>query len=265
MSNVPSEHKKSAQSGGPGKSRCGWLLASMGTLLMIVLYWGLSKPKPSPGPHGPRQRASLNQLLPVEKEAQPAHAPSFAQAVGQAAERPVFHPGRQPVSHLVSPKTAGRQAGVFHAPDRDPVVSIAGDAVDTHIVSRSQARQGALLRLMDHLPPAYLNRSTKPGASGDSRPKPEAPLRQALVVSGERTGSGPAGKSGEDTLQNTVPIRITMLVYSNHPESRWVTINGEKVHEGERISEGPKIETITPKGVVLSIGGRQFYRDMKAE
>jgi hypothetical protein len=265
MSNVPSERKKSAQSGGPGKSRSVWLLASMGTLLMIVLYWGLSKPKPSPGPHGPRQTASLNQLLPMEKETRPVHAPAFARAVGQAAERPVFHPGSQPVSHLVSPKTAGPQAGVFHAPARGPVAPLAGDAVDTHIVSRSQARQGALLRLMDHLPAGYLSRFTKPHTSGAGRPKPDAPGRQALVVFGERTGSRPAGKSGEDTLQNTAPIRITMLVYSDHPESRWVTINGEKVHEGEQISEGPKIEKITPKGVVLSFGGRQFYRDMRAE
>jgi len=53
-------------------------------------------------------------------------------------------------------------------------------------------------------------------------------------------------------------IRLDVHVYSEFPEDRFVLINLQKYHTGERLQEGPLLDEITSEGVILSFKGRQF-------
>jgi general secretion pathway protein B len=54
------------------------------------------------------------------------------------------------------------------------------------------------------------------------------------------------------------PLRIDMHVYSPEPSQRFVFINMSKYREGERLKEGPQVESIDSAGVILSHQGRRF-------
>ena len=60
-----------------------------------------------------------------------------------------------------------------------------------------------------------------------------------------------------DSLPN---LSVSMLIYSKTPKDRWININGSKRREGEEISEGLKVEEITPEGAIFSYQGHRFYK-----
>jgi general secretion pathway protein B len=62
---------------------------------------------------------------------------------------------------------------------------------------------------------------------------------------------------GSGTL-NIPLLNLDLHVYSDQPASRFVVINTRKYKEGEQLTEGPTIESITINGVVLSSQGRRF-------
>lgn len=53
-------------------------------------------------------------------------------------------------------------------------------------------------------------------------------------------------------------LRLDVHVYSDSPQDRFVLINLQKYHEGERLQEGPLLDEITAEGIVLSLQGQQF-------
>ncbi len=53
-------------------------------------------------------------------------------------------------------------------------------------------------------------------------------------------------------------IRLDVHVYSDQPQDRFVLINLQKYHVGDRLQEGPLVDEITPEGVILSFQGQQF-------
>jgi hypothetical protein len=60
-----------------------------------------------------------------------------------------------------------------------------------------------------------------------------------------------------DALPN---LSVSMLIYSEKHEDRWININGFKKREGEEISAGLKLEQITPDGAIFSYHGHRFYK-----
>ena len=54
------------------------------------------------------------------------------------------------------------------------------------------------------------------------------------------------------------PLRLDIHVYSEQRGQRFVFINMSKYREGDSIKEGPRVETITTDGVVLSHQGNNF-------
>ena len=54
------------------------------------------------------------------------------------------------------------------------------------------------------------------------------------------------------------PLRMDMHVYSAEASQRFVFINMAKYREGERLKEGPRVESIDSAGVILSHQGRRF-------
>jgi general secretion pathway protein B len=53
-------------------------------------------------------------------------------------------------------------------------------------------------------------------------------------------------------------LKLDVHVYSDQPQDRFVLINLQKYHEGEKLQEGPVLDEITLEGVVLSLQGQQF-------
>lgn len=54
------------------------------------------------------------------------------------------------------------------------------------------------------------------------------------------------------------PLRLDLHVYALRPEERFVMINMKKMHEGDSLPEGVRVESITPEGAVLSYNGSHF-------
>lgn len=53
-------------------------------------------------------------------------------------------------------------------------------------------------------------------------------------------------------------LRLDLHVFANNPQNRFVSINGHKYVEGQKLSEGPTLERITRDGVVLNNQGMRF-------
>jgi hypothetical protein len=60
-----------------------------------------------------------------------------------------------------------------------------------------------------------------------------------------------------DAIPNLV---VSMLIYAQKPEDRWININGVKRREGQEISSGLKLEQITPDGAIFSYRGQRFFK-----
>jgi hypothetical protein len=145
--------------------------------------------------------------------------------------------------------------------------------------SRSAARSIALADLSERLPPSYFGK--------DIRAQSAAAARQASPPpSPEPTGRGEedtevARKSPSDKpkdpgqslgfseipsqMRDSIPMSISMLVYSKNVEERWAKINGVKLQEGQEVSTGLKVEAITPEGIIFDYQGTRFYKAVKED
>lgn len=62
-------------------------------------------------------------------------------------------------------------------------------------------------------------------------------------------------------VRDAVPsLVVSMLIYSQSHQDRWININGSKKREGEEISPGLKLEQITPDGAIFSYRGQRFFK-----
>ena len=53
-------------------------------------------------------------------------------------------------------------------------------------------------------------------------------------------------------------LRLDLHVFATKPQERFVMINMHKLHEGDSLPEGVRVESITPEGAVLSHDGAKF-------
>jgi general secretion pathway protein B len=62
------------------------------------------------------------------------------------------------------------------------------------------------------------------------------------------------------SIQESLPaFNITVSVYSDDPASRIVKINGQKLQEGQYLTDGLKLEEITRNGVIFSYQNYRFH------
>lgn len=57
---------------------------------------------------------------------------------------------------------------------------------------------------------------------------------------------------------NLPSLHIDIHVYSTSPQDRFVFVNNKKYREGDRLSEGPRVEEISTVGVILNSQGQRF-------
>jgi general secretion pathway protein B len=100
-------------------------------------------------------------------------------------------------------------------------------------------------------------------------PEPVATSRSAEVISAAKPANKPYTETPDSilptmeelVLQNLIslpPLRIDIHVYSQKPTERFVFINMSRYNEGETLSEGPRLMSISENGVVLRHQGQDF-------
>ena len=57
---------------------------------------------------------------------------------------------------------------------------------------------------------------------------------------------------------NLPNLRLDLHVYAAKPQDRFALINMHKLHEGDSLQDGVRVESITPDGVVMSHNGSKF-------
>lgn len=100
--------------------------------------------------------------------------------------------------------------------------------------------------------PATVTSSSLP-ATGDSSVRTQAP---AAAASGESLPSLQTLLLGG--VIELPPLRVDIHVYSDEPGKRFVFINMNKYREGDQLTEGPTVESITTAGTILSYRGNRF-------
>jgi general secretion pathway protein B len=106
------------------------------------------------------------------------------------------------------------------------------------------------------------------GAEGESAedlapaadaPPPQAPAALSTHVRRGTADGVPLYQDWAATPGTHVPqLRLDLHVYAARPEERFAMINMKKVHEGDLLPEGVRVESITPEGAVLSYNGSRF-------
>ena len=57
---------------------------------------------------------------------------------------------------------------------------------------------------------------------------------------------------------NLPQLRLDLHVYAAKPQDRFALINMHKLHEGDSLPDGVRVESITPDGVIMSHNGSKF-------
>ena len=217
------------------------LAALLGVNLIILGWLGIrrmthSEPssrtaQPAPATAGP---ANLSQPYPAQPPAQSPGQP-YAQSPGQPYAQPPGQPYAQ--SQALGPGQAPQQAPSqwnTASPNRGT------EPPGPTLSSEPNAQAGN----PDDYAPATEPTSTSP-FKGHVRRGTESgvPLYQDAAVA-------PGA--------NLPSLRLDLHVFAAKPEDRFVLINMHKLHEGDSLPDGVRVERITPDGAVLSRNGSEF-------
>ena len=150
-------------------------------------------------------------------------------------------------------------AGLLMRPEVQPVEAAAPQpsaAVVTDSVTEAPQQEFAaeIAAAKQNVPPREEPVAT---AETETTPEPEpAPAQVAAPV------NALALPTVQEVIANgslTLPaLHVDVHVYSESPADRFVFINMAKHKEGSVLAEGPRVQSITPEGVVLSQNGVTF-------
>ncbi|MAF83270.1 MAG: general secretion pathway protein GspB [Gammaproteobacteria bacterium] len=90
---------------------------------------------------------------------------------------------------------------------------------------------------------------TTPSALPDPPPSPQPTIQEGLPSLDQLRTAG---------LVSIGSLHIDMHVYSTDAAKRFVFVNMKKYREGDRLTEGPMIEAITPDGIIMVQQGNRF-------
>ncbi|MGH8210813.1 MAG: general secretion pathway protein GspB, partial [Steroidobacteraceae bacterium] len=101
---------------------------------------------------------------------------------------------------------------------------------------------------------------------GKSNPDDYAPAAEPAPVTGFGNHVTRGTASGVPLYQDAAvapgahlpDLRLDLHVFAAKPQERFVMINMHKLHEGDSLPEGVRVESITPDGAVLSHDGTKF-------
>ena len=175
-----------------------------------------------------------------------AAAPPAAASAAPVALPPVARPAPAPVpgglgaQNPLADEAGGEQPGV------DPELLAGAAAVPEGPPAVTSASRGRGSVVYESLPDsAVVGGPPAPAPMPAARPTPE-PGSSSMPSADELAGAG-------------VPaLNLDLHVYTSNPAERMVFINSHKYREGDTLAEGPVVQQITPRGVVLEYGGRSY-------
>jgi len=103
--------------------------------------------------------------------------------------------------------------------------------------------------------------NTDPTASPDDyapAAEPGSPLFKGHVKRGTESGLVLYQDAALVPGANLPQLRLDLHVYAAKPQDRFALINMHKLHEGDSVQNGVRVESITPDGVVMSHNGSRF-------
>jgi general secretion pathway protein B len=103
--------------------------------------------------------------------------------------------------------------------------------------------------------------NTDPAANPDDyapAADPGSPLFKGHVKRGTESGLMLYQDAALAQGANLPQLRLDLHVYAAKPQDRFALINMHKMHEGDSLQGGVRVEAITPDGVVLSHNGSKF-------
>ncbi len=208
-----------------------WAIA-LGALLainLVVVVWLYSR------------GTSTRSAAPVSAS---APAPAASGAAGAAATGVVAPEQRSVVPSATVSASSARVSSAAVAATGGPGV------VDT---SRAAGTSGAV-RSSDAAStnPADLAPAVEPPRDSSVADGSGSVVRES--ASGLPTYQDAAAMPGADLPQ----LQLDLHVYSDKPDQRFVFLNMVKLHEGESLPQGVRVDAITPEGVILSFRGTRF-------
>jgi general secretion pathway protein B len=85
--------------------------------------------------------------------------------------------------------------------------------------------------------------------------------RGAHVRSGTESGLPSYADAAANPDLHLPALRIDLHVYAATAQERFVLINMHRLHEGDALAEGGRVESITPEGAIVSFRGTKFFLD----
>ncbi len=189
-------------------------------------------------------------MLSRSSSARSAARVAAAEAAGTAAgSGTTAGSGAAAVSGTVPASAPVAAAAVQRSPAAAPG---AGSPAGPEVVARSDASPppaaaGAAATNPDDLAPAV------------EPPKGSAvPDSGGVVVRESQSGLPSYQDAAAVPGANIPPLQLDLHVYSEKPDQRFVFLNMVKLHEGEALPQGVRVDAITPDGVILSYRGTRF-------
>ena len=109
------------------------------------------------------------------------------------------------------------------------------------------------------------NANTEPAADPSANPDDYAPaaepgstLFKGHVQRGTESGLALYQDAALVPGNNLPQLRLDLHVYAVKPQERFALINMHKMHEGDSLQNGVRVEAITPDGVIMSQNGSKF-------
>jgi general secretion pathway protein B len=88
--------------------------------------------------------------------------------------------------------------------------------------------------------------------------EPGSPLFKGHVKRGTESGLVLYQDAALTPGANLPQLRLDLHVYAAKPQDRFALINMHRMHEGDSLQDGVRVEAITPDGVVMSHNGSKF-------
>ncbi len=111
-------------------------------------------------------------------------------------------------------------------------------------------------------------KEAKPSDSHGSKMPDEKKMSKTLrALSDKAAATGGVLKFYDlpSEMRDMFPISVSMVVYSERPEKRSITVNGSRLNEGGQVYPGMKLEKITPEGAIFDYRGCRFSRNVRGD
>jgi len=106
-------------------------------------------------------------------------------------------------------------------------------------------------------------RPTVAPASREKHQKPAWPIVPGSVTIAPVPELAPPEPLSAADRRGMPALNLDIHIYSADPDKRFVVINGRHYREGERLSEGPVLESVVRDGAILRQDGRRFQLSVR--